>query len=109
MTLATNEPWVPTQTFGTRLLLVRRELGVTVKEAATKCGIHYATWSTWENGSKPSDMVRVVDDISTGLGVDRQWLMWGQPGSAPQGPGGGGAPSADTPNSPDSQGPPTSS
>ena len=67
-----------------RLVLVRRELGISVKEAADKCGLRYATWSTWENGRKPADMAGVVDAISSELGVDREWLMWGRTDNAPQ-------------------------
>jgi transcriptional regulator with XRE-family HTH domain len=81
--------WVPSDTFANRLVLVRRELGLSVKEAAVRAGIHYATWSTWENGRKPADMVAVVDAISAQLGVDRTWLMWGGRSEAPH-PGGPG-------------------
>ena len=82
--------WVPTDTFGTRLLLARRELDLTVKEAAAMCGLHYATWSTWENGRKPADMAAVVKAVSDGLGVSRAWLMWGRDAENPHpGPDGG--------------------
>ncbi len=84
MTSAHQEAWVPRQTFGIRLILIRRELGFTVKQAAERCGIHYATWSTWENGAKPADLVRAVTDIANALGVDRDWLMWGQTQNAPR-------------------------
>lgn len=82
--------WVPRDTFSNRLVLVRREQGLSVKEAAARCGIHYATWSTWENGRKPADLAGVVTSISLGLGVDRDWLMWGDEATPrPDGPGGG--------------------
>lgn len=84
MTVASVQPWVPTITFATRLILVRRELGLSVKAAASQCGLHYATWSTWENGRKPADMAAVVSAIVEGLGVDRDWLMWGQTQNAPR-------------------------
>ena len=92
MTVQHLHAWVPSDTFATRLLLVRRELGLNVKDAAAQCGLHYATWSTWENGRKPADMAGVVDAISSSLGVDRAWLMWGTKNDAPQphGPQGGG-------------------
>ncbi len=80
--------WVPSDNFGTRLLLTRRELGLNMKEAAARCGIHYSTWSTWENGRKPANMASVVRAIAGGLGVSREWLMWGQ---APTDPGPGPA------------------
>jgi len=85
MSIDTARAWVPTDTFGTRLLLARRELGLNVKKAAARCGLHYATWSTWENGRKPADMAAVVKAVSSGLGVSREWLMWGR---APENPGG---------------------
>lgn len=90
MTVQHMRAWVPANTFATRLILVRRELGISVKEAAARAGLHYATWSTWENGRKPADMPTVVKAISDGLGVDRDWLMWGQTDESP-GPGAGGA------------------
>lgn len=84
MTAQPTGAWIPANTFASRLVLVRRELGLTVKDAATRCDLHYATWSTWENGRKPGDMAAVVSAISKGLGVDRTWLMWGQTENAPQ-------------------------
>ena len=76
-TVATATGWVPQQDFATRLLLARRHLGLTVREAAMRCGIHYATWSTWERGSRPQDMASAVQAVADGLGADRDWLMWG--------------------------------
>lgn len=91
MSTATESAWVPTDIFGNRLVLIRRELHLTVKEAAAKCGVHYATWSTWENGTKPGDLAGVVQTISRELGVNRDWLMWGGPlgsgSTPPKGPG----------------------
>lgn len=87
MSAVTEEAWVPTDTFGNRLILVRRELHLTVKEAAAKCGVHYATWSTWENGTKPGDMAQVVSTIASRLRVRRDWLMWGGPLVMPPTPG----------------------
>lgn len=77
MTTATG--WVPEDDFATRLLLARKHSGLTVREAALRCGMHYATWSTWERGARPADMAAIVDQISQGLGVDRAWLAWGGP------------------------------
>lgn len=83
MSTETAHAWVPTDSFGSRLVLTRRELGLSVKDAADMCGLHYATWSTWENGRKPANMAAVVRAISDGLGVSRDWLMWGGPPMAP--------------------------
>lgn len=84
MSIDITHAWVPTDTFGTRLVLVRRELGLTVKEAADRCGLHYATWSTWENGRNPANMAAVVRAITRGLGVSREWLMWGYTPESPR-------------------------
>src|SRR5690242_5722938 len=86
MSVETLQTWVPSNTFATRLILVRRELGLNVKQAAKLCGVHYATWSTWENGRKPNDMGDVVERISQKLRVDREWLMWGQTSRDPRPP-----------------------
>lgn len=76
--MSTQAPaWVPTDTFGSRLLLVRAELHLSCEEAASKCGLKAPTWNTWERGSSPRNMAAVVDAIHQGLGVDRDWLMWG--------------------------------
>jgi len=69
--------WTPDDTFGSRLLLVRRALQLTTEEAATACGLVSPTWNTWENGSTPRKLNDVVEKISQALGVDRDWLMWG--------------------------------
>lgn len=69
--------WVPADTFGTRLLLTRRELGLTTEEAAGRCNIPVPTWNTWENGVTPRKLNVVVQKIHKGLGVDRDYLMWG--------------------------------
>lgn len=75
----TTQAWIPTDTFGSRLLLVRRQKGMTVEVAAKLCGVAQPTWTTWENGAKPRDHVGAVRKISEALGVDRDWLMWGGP------------------------------
>lgn len=72
-----QQGWVPTTDFGTRLLLARKHARLTVREAAARSGVHYATWSTWERGARPADMAGEVNKISQALGVDRAWLMWG--------------------------------
>lgn len=77
---------MPTADFGTRLLLVRTNLGLTIEEIADLTGQKTPTWSTWERGSTPRNMGIVVDQIARALGVDRDWLMWGGPlGSGPPG------------------------
>lgn len=74
-----TEAWIPTDTFGTRLFIVRKQKGLTVEAIAKLCGVAHPTWTTWENGAKPRDMGNAVAKISAALGVDRDWLMWGGP------------------------------
>lgn len=75
--------WTPPATFGSRLRDAREDLGLTIEEAAAKCGLSRSTWTTWENGAKPRDMATVVEKISRGLSVegrmlDPMWLLWGR-------------------------------
>lgn len=77
--------WVPAADFGTRLLLVRTNLDLTIEEIAKFTGQKAATWSTWERGASPRNMAAVVDAIAETLAVDRDWLMWG--GDLGTGPG----------------------
>lgn len=78
-TPTTGVGWIPEDTFAARLLLARRHLNISVKEAAERCHLHYATWSTWERGSTPQNYPEIVLRVAEGLGVDRDWLAWGGP------------------------------
>lgn len=71
------EAWVPQDTFATRLLTMRRELGKTQKEAADACGLDDGSWSNWENGTRPQKLIEVVEAICRTFNVDREWLIWG--------------------------------
>lgn len=71
---------IPTDQFRYRVLLARLHAGgLTTREAAARCGVTYASWSNWERGMKPRDLLDVVEKISEGLEVDRDWLLWGGP------------------------------
>lgn len=70
--------WIPADDFGSRLLLVRRGLRLTLREAAAKCGLNYRAWQSWETGRVPQHVLAVVAAISERLGVDRDWLAWGR-------------------------------
>lgn len=76
-TIDAVEPWIPGDTFGSRLLRVRKEKRLTVEAVAKLCGVAHPTWTTWENGSMPRDLAGTVQKIAVALGVDRDWLMWG--------------------------------
>lgn len=71
---------IPADTFRIRLRLVRIDAGdLTVKQAATKCGLNYGSWSKWERGARPHDILDVVQRISDGLDIDYEWLLFGGP------------------------------
>lgn len=69
--------WRPADSFGYRLLLVRREMGMSIDEISTLVGYSNAAWSNWENGRAPRNMAKVVGRLHQITGVDRTWLMWG--------------------------------
>lgn len=72
-----EEAWVPEDTFGARLVLVRRELGLTQAQAADACGLDDGSWSNWERGARPRGLDEIVAAIVKSLRVNRDWLMWG--------------------------------
>lgn len=75
--LQVAEHWRPRDSFGNRLLLLRRTLGLSQEEAAAKCGLDNGSWSNWENGKNPRQLAEVVHKIVRATGVDRDWLIWG--------------------------------
>lgn len=72
-------PWVPPTSFAIRLLILRRHLELTQREASRLCGLDDGSWSNWERGSRPRAMDQVVDTIAQVTGCNRDWLMWGSP------------------------------
>jgi transcriptional regulator with XRE-family HTH domain len=76
---------IPADTFAVRLLLSRHLAGMGLKEAAEACGLHYATWSTWEAGRRPRDLIDVCERVAQGLDVDFDWLLLGGPLAGPRG------------------------
>jgi transcriptional regulator with XRE-family HTH domain len=75
--MSTAEAWVPEDTFGARLALIRQRLGLNITQAGELCGINEATWRTWERGVTPRGLDRIVRKIATATRVDPNWLMWG--------------------------------
>ena len=88
-TQTTSPAWVPADTFGHRLLLLRVQLGLTAEEISDLCGVARPTWLTWEKGTKPRDFEAVVQRIVDATSVDRTWLAFGgtlAPRGGPNGP-----------------------
>jgi transcriptional regulator with XRE-family HTH domain len=78
--VVTSQRLVPADTFAGRLMLSRLHAGnLTIQEAAQRCGLVDQSWSNWEHGRLPRDRVEIVEAISEGLNVDRDWLMYGGP------------------------------
>lgn len=70
-------PWVPPDTFGSRILRARKYLKLSAKRAALLCGIPPSTWSNWEAGATPENIAEIARTIANTLGVDRDWLLYG--------------------------------
>ena len=79
MTNQSTGAWIPSDTLAARIVLVRRELGISQREAATRCGLTYGEWQSMEDGRAARDLPAKVARISLALDVDRDWLMWGGP------------------------------
>lgn len=77
LTDPTTEAWVPTDTFGARLALIRQHFHWNVLEAATACGLVDQSWSNWEGGKIPRNMPEVCTKIAAATGADFTWLMVG--------------------------------
>jgi len=85
---ATEQRAIPQDTFAGRLMLVRLHAGgLTIQEAAERCGLTNQSWSNWEKGMKPRDLLDVVNAISDGLEIDRDWLLFGGPLAPPEAAG----------------------
>lgn len=71
---------VPEDSYANRLMLARAEAGhLSIREAADKCGLNYASWANWERGTRSRTQVEDAEVISEGLGIDRDWLLYGGP------------------------------
>lgn len=71
---------IPVDSFAARLKLARLDAGnLTIREAAARCGLNFASWSNWEGGMAPRRIDRVAQKISDTLGIDRDWLLYGGP------------------------------
>jgi len=71
------DAWVPQDSFGARLALIRQRFGWNVSEAAQACGIANATWQKWERGASPRKIEEKARQIADRCGCDYVWLMVG--------------------------------
>jgi transcriptional regulator with XRE-family HTH domain len=77
MTTQQTGTFVPTDSLANRLVLIRRELGLSQREAAQRCGVGFGSWQSWENGAAPRNALRDLAAVAHRLNVDREWLMFG--------------------------------
>src|SRR5690348_7578477 len=65
----TPEPWIPEDSFGSRLALVRAHKRWNVKKAAEACDVDPSSWTNWERGlTHPQDYEVVTRKIADGSG-----------------------------------------
>lgn len=70
--------WVPTDTFGARLALVRQHMRWNVRQAAEECGLSHANWRKWEHGVNPQKIHDAARRISDRTGCSYTWLLAGE-------------------------------
>jgi transcriptional regulator with XRE-family HTH domain len=69
--------WIPADTFGARLVRLRKHVHMTIEEIADHCDLSTATWSSWERGASPLKIGAACDKISAATKCDRDWLQFG--------------------------------
>lgn len=74
----TNQAFIPGETFGSRLHLLRHEKRISSDKMAEICGVTGNAVLAWERGSSPKNMAEIVMKIVEATGVDRDWLLWGE-------------------------------
>ncbi|AZV39942.1 helix-turn-helix domain-containing protein [Komagataeibacter xylinus] len=47
---------------------IRKELGLTLEEAATRLGVHFSTWHKWEKGCVPPHRAIQIEAV---FGISR--------------------------------------
>lgn len=71
--------WVPEDTFGARLALIRQRNGWNTIEAARVCGLNDQSWRNWEAGTMPRNEQRTAAKIAKASGASYTWLLTGGP------------------------------
>lgn len=69
--------WVPEDSFGGRLALIRQAMHWNVKEAAEECGLNDQSWRNWEAGGRCRDLIAVGEAIAGTTGIDLAWIVMG--------------------------------
>lgn len=75
--------WVPEDTFGARLALVRQKMHWNYEQAGALCGISSENWRQWEKGERrPQKMEAICHKIADASHCDYVWLIAGWASSA---------------------------
>lgn len=69
--------WVPEDSFGARLALIRQAMKWNVKEAAEACGLNDQSWRNWEDGRRCRDLIAVAERIAKATDIDIAWIVMG--------------------------------
>lgn len=69
--------WLPMNTFGARLALIRQRMGWNTTEAAAACGLNDQSWRNWEKEGGVRDFPQVCAKIAAATGCSLGWLMHG--------------------------------
>jgi transcriptional regulator with XRE-family HTH domain len=71
--------WVPEESFGARLALIRQHYGWNVKAAANACGLPVQSWRGWERDHmQPRRYLEVCRTIAEATGASYDWLLDGR-------------------------------
>ena len=93
MTTAMQTDWVPQDTLGARVVVIRHSLGLSRRQLSQMTGITENALQGIEEGRSPHRLPEKIQAIHDATGVSREWLMWGGPlngeGPRPGGPDGG--------------------
>lgn len=72
--------WIPEDTFGVRLAIIRAVKRWNVLKAATACGLDSSSWTNWERDlTKPHDYELICKKIAAATGCNLNWLANGGP------------------------------
>lgn len=74
---------VAADTLAARLVLLRREMGWSQREASEATGVPFGVWQGMELLRETRGLDRHVVRIAAASGYDRDWLMWGGPLASP--------------------------
>lgn len=74
---AEAQDWIPEDTFGARLALVRQHRGWNTTQAADAAGLNDQSWRNWEHGKSVQRFELVCRKIAAASGCSLTWLLQG--------------------------------